>query len=149
MAHLIPDNARSRPEVSAAVRRLATGLKIGLDDDTIVWYEPLSGSDREPPRFIVFLPDNGIAVLEVVDVRASKLLGVLRNKMRVERDGDEVEVEQPLVRADQIAAELARRIAEEPRLAQSKLQSAEVRCSPQSREKPPKPRAWVRLQAST
>jgi hypothetical protein len=117
MAQLIPDNVRSRGELPASVRRVASGLKVALDDDVIVWHEPPFHDAPGPPRFVVLLPDNGIAVLEVVDVRPTQLLGVLRGKLRVERDGAEDEVDDPLAGAEQVAVELASRLAAEPALA--------------------------------
>jgi len=116
MAHLIPDNIRTREDVPAAYRRVATALKLGLDDGAMVWFEPLFDASDSKPHFIALLPDNGLAVLEVLDVRTSKLLGALRGKLRIERDGVEVEADQPLVRAEAYAQVLRTRVAAEERL---------------------------------
>jgi hypothetical protein len=121
MAQLIPDNARSREDIPAAVRRLATGLKLALDDDAIVWYQPLFDDPTGQPRFVVLLPDNGIAVLEVFDVCRAQVLGVLRSRIRVEQNGREQEMDSPLAVADCLAAELRQRVAAEHRLAHLKI----------------------------
>jgi hypothetical protein len=117
MAFLIPDNLRSRQDLATSVRRFATALKNGLDDEVIVWFEPLFDPTGAKPHFVVLMPDNGIAVLEVLDVTANRLLGVVRGKLRLERDGQEIEVEQPIARAEAFAAALRQRIAAEQRLA--------------------------------
>jgi AAA domain/UvrD-like helicase C-terminal domain len=116
MAFLIPENLRSRADVPSAVRRVAVALKNGLDDDVIVWFEPLFDNTGSKPHFVVLMPDNGIAVVEVLEVRPNKLLGSVRGRLRIVRDNEEAEVEQPLARADSFAATLHERIAAEPRL---------------------------------
>ena len=98
------------------LRRVATALKLGLDDDAIVWFEPQWDESGEKPHFVIFLPDHGIAVAEVLSVRAAKLLGVLRGRLRAERDGEEIDVEQPLARAERHAEILRDRISRSPRL---------------------------------
>jgi hypothetical protein len=115
VAYLIPDNLRSREDVPSVLRRVATALKLGLDDDAIAWFEPVWDASGEKPHFVVFLPENGIAVAEVLDVQASKLFGALRGRIRLERDGVEIEAEHPLVRATRYAETLRQRIAAEPR----------------------------------
>lgn len=130
MAFLIPDNIRNRQDVPASIRRVATALKLGLDDDAIVWFEPLFDATGEKPHFIVFMPENGVAVLEVLDVKSSKLLGPLRGKLRIERDGVEIEVDQPLARAQAFADVLEGRIAAEPRLARHRLPVVSAACFP-------------------
>jgi len=61
---------------------VATALKNGLDDEVVVWFEPLFDTTGSKPHFIVLMPDNGIAVLEVLDVRSNKLLGAVRGLLR-------------------------------------------------------------------
>ncbi|MEJ7792406.1 MAG: 3'-5' exonuclease [Gaiellaceae bacterium] len=121
MAFLIPDNLRSRKDVSAELQRVATALKLGLDDIATVWFEPLFDATGQKPHFIVLLPDNGIAVLEVFDVKTGRVLGSLRGELRIERDGREVEVEQPLARAEAFATVLRERIQTEPRLRDARI----------------------------
>ena len=108
MAYVIPDNLRTRQDIAPVLRRVATALKLGLDDDAIVWFEPQWDESGEKPHFVIFLPDHGIAVAEVLSVRAAKLLGVLRGRLRVERDGEEIDVEQPLARAETTRGDPAR-----------------------------------------
>lgn len=117
MAFLIPDNLKSRRDAPEAIRRVAAAFEVGLDESATVWYEPPYDPSGEKPHLVVLLADRGIVVLEVLDVKASGLLGVLRGRVRIERDGREVETENPLVRAERLAETLRRRIAAEPRLA--------------------------------
>jgi hypothetical protein len=116
VAWLIPDNLRSREDVPAAIRRVATAFKIALDDDVIVWFEPLFDAAEERPHFIVLLPDHGLATIEVLDVGPSQVLGTLRGQIRLVMGGKEVEREQPLARAERLAQTLRTRIAEDKRL---------------------------------
>src|SRR3954451_13607131 len=130
MAFLIPENLRSRADVPSAVRRVAIALKNGLDDEVIVWFEPLFDATGSKPHFVVLMPDNGIAVLEVLEVRANKLLGSVRGRLRIVRDNEEAEVEQPLARADLFAAMLRERIAAEPRLGGAQIAVASAAIFP-------------------
>lgn len=117
MAFLIPDNMKSRADVPAVMQRVARALQMSLDDDAIVWYEPLYDPTGERPHLVVLLPSHGIAVLEVLDVRAERLLGIFQGKLKFERDGQVVEAPSPLVRAERLAETLRGRISTEPRLA--------------------------------
>jgi hypothetical protein len=117
VAFLIPDNLKSRRDAPDAIRRVAAAFEVGLDESAVVWYEPPYDPSGEKPHLVVLLPDHGIVVLEVLDVKPGGLLGVLRGRVRLERDGREVETENPLVRAERLAETLRRRIAAEPRLA--------------------------------
>lgn len=117
MAFLIPDNLRSRQDVPPGIRRVASAFQVGLDEDVTVWYEPLYDPDGEKPHLVVLIPDRGIVVLEVLEVKAQKLLGVIRGRIRIERDGREVEADNPLVRAERLAGVLRSRVAAEVRLA--------------------------------
>lgn len=47
MAFLIPDNLRSRQDVPAGIRRVASAFQVGLDEDVTVWYEPLYDPKRK------------------------------------------------------------------------------------------------------
>jgi hypothetical protein len=117
MAFLIPENAKSRADMPAAHRRTMSAFQVGLDETVTVWYEPLFDPSGEKPHMVVLLPDMGIVVLEVLDVATGGgLLGALRGRLRLERDGREVEVDSPLVRAEQFAEILKKRIAAEERL---------------------------------
>lgn len=121
MAFLIPDNLKSRKDVPAAIRRVASAFAIGLDESAIVWFEPLYDPDDEKPHLVVLLPERGIIVLEVLDVKSSGLLGALRGRIRIQRDGKEIEVENPIVRADRLADALRARIVSESRLAETPI----------------------------
>lgn len=116
MAFLIPDNLRSRNDAPAGVKRAASAFQVGLDDTAVVWYEPLYDPAGDKPHLVVLLPDRGIIVLEALEVKAGGVLGVLRGKIRLERDGREVEVDNPLARAERLANTLRQRIGAEGRL---------------------------------
>ena len=91
MAHVIPENFRNHKEISSVVARACTALRNGLDDSCVVWAEPPFDPSGDKPDLVVLIPDHGLAVVEVMDVRSSRLLGSLRGKMIFERDGQEVE----------------------------------------------------------
>lgn len=116
MAFVIPDNVKARRDVSASLKRVIGALQVALDETCTVWCEPPYDPSGEKPHLVVLMPDRGLAVLEVLDVKTAGLLGALRGKLRVERDGREVELDSPLIRAERLARVLEERIAAEPRL---------------------------------
>jgi len=116
MAFLIPDNIKSRKDVPAPIQRVAKSLEIALDEKSTLWYEPVFDPSNQKPHFVLLIPDRGIVVLEVFESKASAILGVLRGNIRLTRDGKEIEVENPLARADRFARLLKERIQAEPRL---------------------------------
>lgn len=116
MAFLIPDNLKSRPDVPPALRRVATAFQIALDEDVLVWFEPLYDPAGDKPHFVLLLPDRGIVVLEVFEAKAKNILGFIRGRLRFERDGREVEVHSPMRRAELHAEALRARIGAEERL---------------------------------
>jgi hypothetical protein len=117
MAFLIPDNLKSRTDVPGRVRSVAKALQVGLDEDVLVWYEPLYAPDAGRPDLVVLLPDRGIAVLQVLGGGGQQVLGAVRGQLRVREDGHEAEAGSPLERAEHFAGLLRQRIAAEPRLA--------------------------------
>ncbi len=121
MAFIIPENLRSRRDVPNAVRQTASAFQIGLGGDATAWYEPLYDPSGTEPHFVVSFPDRGIAVMEILRVKSGGLLGVLRGKIRLQRDGDEIEADNPLSRAENLAKQLKQRIASEPRIADAEL----------------------------
>lgn len=116
MAFLIPANLKSRRDVPEAVQRVARAFEMALDDDVTVWFEPLFAANDDKPDLVVLLPDRGIVVLEVLGARSAGVLGALRGRIRLERGGKEIEVANPLERADRLAALLAERVGAESRL---------------------------------
>lgn len=116
MAFVIPDNMRSRKGVPAGIRRAASAFQIALDDDATVWFEPPFDPSGERPHFVVLLPDRGVAVLECLDASWGQVLGSAGPRLRLERDGQEVEVENPIARAAEMERALRERFAAEPRL---------------------------------
>jgi len=117
MAYLIPDNLKSRKDVPSGIHRAAQAFQVGLDEDVTVWYEPLYDPSGEKPHLVLLFPNQGIVVLEALELGSGGILGALRGRMRIERDGREVELENPLVRAKRLAGILKQRINAEPRLA--------------------------------
>lgn len=89
MAYLIPENLRSRRDVPPGVARLATALRDGLDDDVTVWYEPMFDVEGERPDLVLLLPNLGILVAEVLELRAGPIGGVGEGGLRIVA-GDQV-----------------------------------------------------------
>lgn len=115
MAFLIPDNLKSRNDVPAMIRRTVSAFQVGLDDSVVAWYEPLYDRSGEKPHLVVMLPDRGIAVLEVVDAKTTKFMGVFKGKPQFTRDGNEIP--NPVDRAHKLAQLLTKRLQAEPRVA--------------------------------
>jgi hypothetical protein len=127
VAYLIPDNLKSRKDVSDAIRRVAQAFAVAFEDDTIVWYEPLFDPSGELPHLVVLEPRLGVVVLEVLKGKdKGKLLGAIRGRLRIEIDGEEQEVDNPLHRAERLAASLRSRLAQEPTLADVPVGAAAV-----------------------
>jgi len=116
MAHLIPDSLHNQPGATRGIVRVSKALANGLDADAYAWFEPPFDPSGEKPHFVILMPDNGIAVLEVLDVQQNKLLGLVRGKLRVELDGKEVELAHPLERAEAFAETLREALKDEPAL---------------------------------
>jgi len=116
VAFLIPDNLKSRSDVPSNIKRVAGAFQVGLDENVTVWYEPLYDASGEKPHLVILLPDKGIVVLETLDIKAGGVLGVLRDRIRVSRDGQEIEVENPIERAERLSKTLLKRIENENRL---------------------------------
>ena len=47
MAFLIPENLKSRNDVASGIQRVARAFQVGLDEDVVVWYEPLYDPARQ------------------------------------------------------------------------------------------------------
>lgn len=118
MAFLIPDNIKSRKDVPSAIQRVAKALEIALDDTATLWFEPLFDPSKQKPHYVLLLPDRGVVVMEVLEAKSSGILGSVRGKLRLMRDATEVEVDNPLDRAERFAAILRQRIGAEPRIQQ-------------------------------
>ena len=117
MAFLIPDNLKSRNDVAPHIRRVADAFQIGLDESATLWFEPLYDPEGERPHFVLFAPDRGIVVFEVLSSDSSGVLGAIRGKVHLKIDGVERALDSPLERANALATVLGERIAAEPRLA--------------------------------
>lgn len=129
MAKLIPDNLKNRIDVRHALRKLA-GLLECLPAEAVIWYEPLFDISGEKPDFVVWLPDRGVCVLEVLDVKMEGIIGFKRGKVSLIRDGAEVRIDNPISRAAKFAEKLSQMIAAEPRLAKVGIQVAPGACLP-------------------
>jgi len=129
MAKLIPENLRNRSDVKHAIRKVAVALEL-LPTDAIVWYEPLFDQSGEKPDFVIWLPDRGIAVLEVLDAKVEGILGFKRGKIRLLRNEEEVKIENPISRAAKFVENLSQKIAAEPRISKLSIQLAPGACLP-------------------
>lgn len=116
MAFLIPDNLKSKQDVTVGIRKIANAFQVALEENVCVWYEPLFDPTDNKPDFVVMFPDRGIVVLEALDVSAHSLLGTLRGKIRIKRDGKEIETKNPLERANSLGKVLRERVNSEERL---------------------------------
>lgn len=114
MAILIPENLRSNKAVPEAVRRVASALQTGLDDDAMVWYEPLFDVSSERPHLVVLEPRIGLVMLEVI---SHKVLGGLRGNLHLEVDGTEEVTSSPLERAERFASAFRDAADEHPNIA--------------------------------
>jgi len=112
MACLIPESVRRDKGVPSEHRRVGSALAIGLDDDATAWFEPPFDPDGRRPDFVVLDPSLGVIVLMVFgQVEKDQLLGALRGELRVERQGDERVVEDPLGVANSFGIQLRAAIA--------------------------------------
>lgn len=119
LAYLIPDNLRSRKDVPEAIRRVASALSSGLDEDVTVWFEPLFDPGGGRPHFVVLDPRIGVIVLQVLSIDEGRtLLGSVRGKLRVDAAGTEIDVENPMARATEFARSLQQRFTRSSDLAQ-------------------------------
>ncbi|MGH9125725.1 MAG: hypothetical protein ACRDZ8_13510, partial [Acidimicrobiales bacterium] len=116
MAYLIPENLRSRRDVSPGVARFAIALRDGLDDDVTVWYEPMFDGLGKRPDLVLLVPTAGILMLEVLESRASAVRGVVDGDLVVMQGDQERHLQSPLARADAFAEELRQLMAAEARL---------------------------------
>lgn len=121
MAFIIPDNLKSRKDVPGMIRKTVGAFQVGLGEECIVWYEPLYDPTGEKPHFVVLIPDRGIVLLEVFKAKECKIIGTFRGNIRIERDGREIELLNPLTRAERLANVLRKRIDNESRLKGLKL----------------------------
>lgn len=126
MAFLVPDNLGSRKDVADSIRRVAKAFQTGLDDVGTVWYEPLFDTSNELPHLVVLEPSVGIVVLEVLKGKQGSVLGALKGKLRLEIDGEEVEVDSPLERAERFAGLLRARLTDRPHLADVRVGAVAV-----------------------
>src|SRR5690606_36097785 len=95
-------------------------------DDVTVWFEPLFDPSNERPHLVVLDPRIGVVVLEVLKGKQGSVLGALRGRLRVEVDGSEVDVDDPLERAERFAASIRAQIAQRPTLAGTPVGAAAV-----------------------
>ena len=106
MAFLVPDNLGSRKDVPDAVRRVARAFQTGLEEDSTVWFEPLFDPENQRPHFVVLVPQHGVVVLEVVKGKQGSVLGAIGGEIKVDVDGLEQSVADPLIRAQCFAGSL-------------------------------------------
>lgn len=110
MAYLIPDNLRSRKDVSKGARDVASALQTGLDDSATVWFEPLFDPSGQAPDFVVLDPQRGVIVLAIEDVSAADVLGAIRGEIHQALDGGGEAIRTPLARASHFAHTLLQRV---------------------------------------
>lgn len=112
MAYLIPENVRRDKSIPLEHRRVASALAIGLEDDATAWFEPPFDPEGRRPDFVVLDPSLGVLVLMVFgQTERDQLLGALRGELRVETQGEERVVEDPLGVANTFGIQLRAAIA--------------------------------------
>lgn len=129
MAKLIPENIKNRTDIPHAIRKLATQFEM-LSPDALIWYEPLFDSVGDKPDFVVWLPDRGLAIIEVLEAKVEGILGFRRGKIRILRNGEEVRIDNPIAKATALATKLSARILEEPRVRSLNIKVAAAACLP-------------------
>jgi hypothetical protein len=108
------------------VARFAVALRDGLDDDVIVWYEPLFDVGGERPDLVLLLPNLGLLTLEVIESRAGAVRSVGNDGIVIFDGTVEGPVPNPLAKAESFAVELGRRICREDRLGSADRLSAKA-----------------------
>lgn len=139
MGYLIPDNLRSRSDVSTAVKTVAQAATAGFDDDVTLWFEPLFDPSRDRPSFVLLDPMVGVIVMELCTAsdadssslnssgeHSSRLLGVLRGRLRTSDGTNEVETVGPLDRAARFASMLRAQCLEDPAIADTPIAAMAV-----------------------
>ncbi len=111
MAFLIPDNLKSKKDSPNYLKRIATALQHGLDDSVQIWLKPIYHSSNGNTFFIVLIPNRGIAVLNILETKGMKILGLVRNKLRLDNSNQEVELDNPIVTAQEFAGLLETQLA--------------------------------------
>jgi len=145
LAFLVPDDLRTRKTVPQAVRRLAEAFMIGLDETATVWYEPPYDPSGQKPDFVLLVPDRGIVVIEAMAVRDAEMLGVFRSLIRLAEDGRELEVANPLARAELLCSSLGQAIKTERRLKGRKLRVKPAVALPNLRKREAKAKGLDRI----
>jgi len=113
VAFLIPENLRSRRDVPSAVGALARLLADHLDYGATVWWEPLFALDYQRPDLVVLVPDTGVLVLEVLEVKKGAMVGVSDGTLTVRSaDGEVMSIRHPLAKARAFADEVRVRARE-------------------------------------
>lgn len=120
MAFLIPENLRTRTDVSSGIQRLARVLQDSLDDAATVWYEPLFDVGGERPDVVALIPDTGILVFEVLEEKSGSVeVGPAERQLTITKRGVARTIDDPLVRADRFGAALRHAIDGAPILSRN------------------------------
>ena len=129
MAKIIPENLRSRKDIRHAIGKTAAVFG-NLPSDASVWYEPIFDPSGEKPDFVIWLPDRGIAVLEILDAKIESILDIKRRKITLLRDGEPVEMDNPINRASKFAEQLCKSISNNSDVSSLKIEVASAACLP-------------------
>jgi len=73
VAVLIPENLKTRADVSPGTRILARVLQEALEDAATVWFEPLFDPLGHRPDLAVLAPEAGVLLLEVLEAKAGAI----------------------------------------------------------------------------
>jgi hypothetical protein len=94
MAEFVPENLRT--SASAGEKRIFELLK-KLDDDCLVYYEPLLNTGK--PDFIVIIPDVGVLIIEVKGGYAGHIVEMKHDTIGWRREGGYQREEHPIEQA--------------------------------------------------
>jgi len=116
MVWLIPENIRNRRDVLRSFKALA-GDFAGLitAEEAVLWFEPLVELNGDLPDFVFFDPSIGVVVLEIFPGHQGEhgeVLGAVRKVLRIDLEGEELEVDNPLERANRFVDLLRTRFRE-------------------------------------
>ena len=116
MVWLIPENIRSRSDVLPPFQTLARDFAdLITEEEAVLWFEPLLELNGDRPDFVFLDPSIGVVVLEIFPGHQGAqggVLGAVRRVLRIDLEGEEHEVDNPLERADRFMDLLRTRFRE-------------------------------------
>ncbi|MCB1838348.1 MAG: NERD domain-containing protein, partial [Alcanivoracaceae bacterium] len=119
MAVLIPALSTCKRTMTSGEKRLGERLEQKLEDDYLIWYEPVIGPRALRPDFLVLHPRRGLLVLEVKDWRLSTLHKIDKLQVALLTDHGIKKDRNPFEQGRVYILELANLLARDPALVQT------------------------------